>query len=198
MKYKRIIAALLTAVTLLSGCSSKEEQPDGNEETLSPKEVIETVFELTEKKDYDAVAGYCRSFSSYSVELYFTDADMEFEQAWTERYSQVLYKLFTSYVSYDNLTETMNMDTRTGSVKGKFTSFDLEKFGEKTDSDINAGLKHDFEAQMDYIEPLIGDDKFKSEPFELEIEFRYTDGEWVISDKSFLMLLTLGYYSNSE
>ena len=104
--------------------------------------------------------------------------------------------LFKNYVTCDNLTEKTDKTARTGSVTGTFTSFDMEKFNEKTDSKINSELKNDFNAQMDYIDSLIGDGEFKSDKFEFTVDFRYINDEWVLADKNFLILLTLGYYNN--
>lgn len=187
-----VILPIVICITSFTSCKTeKDDEPDIK---LSPKQIVERVFSLTEKKDYDEVAGYCRSFSPYSVELYFQDTGTKFEASWTERYSKTLYNMFTEYVTYTGLSENLDMESRTGTVSGTFTSIDLEKFNEKTDSKINSGLKNDFSAQMDYIDTVIGDSSLKSEPFKLDIEFRYTNGEWVISEKSFLILLTLGYY----
>ena len=48
---------------------------------------------------------------------------------------------------------------------------------------------------MDYIDSLIGSDEFGSDEFSLTIDFRYTNDSWVLADKNFLLLLTLGYYN---
>ena len=48
---------------------------------------------------------------------------------------------------------------------------------------------------MDYIDSVIGDKEFKSKEFEYTIEFKYVNEQWTLTDKNFLMLLTLGYYN---
>lgn len=201
MKYKikRITArvlclVLISAVILTFAACSKGEKSDEKTE-LTPVQIINEIFSLTKAKDYDKVAGYCRSFSPYSVELYFTDTGTEFESSWTERYSSTLHKLFTNYVTCKDLSEKTDKESRTATVTGTFTAFDMEKFNEKSDSKINSGLKNDFNAQMDYIDSLIGSDEFRSDEFSLTIDFRYTNDSWVLADKNFLLLLTLGYYN---
>ena len=64
--------ALISAVILTFAACSKGEKND-EETDLTPVQIINEIFTLTKAKDYDKVAGYCRSFSPYSVELYFTD-----------------------------------------------------------------------------------------------------------------------------
>ncbi|MCH5324909.1 MAG: hypothetical protein J1E39_06795 [Eubacterium sp.] len=177
-------------------CTACREEKKTDDVSLSPRQVIERIFTLAENKEYDSLAYYCRSFSPYSMQLYFEDTRTDFEMSWTESYSDIMYKLFDSYVTYTQLTEQLDYEGRTAIVKGTFTALDMDKFNEMTDSDINNGLKTDFEAQMEYIDSVVGDMSLKSEPFDLEIEFRYTDEEWVLSDKSFLVLLTLGYYNS--
>lgn len=151
---------------------------------------------LAKAGEYDDLASYCRSFSKRSMELYFSDTYTAYEDSWLSRYSETMASLFKNYVTCDNLTEKTDKTARTGSVTGTFTSFDMEKFNEKTDSKINSELKNDFNAQMDYIDSLIGDDEFKSDKFEFTVDFRYINDEWVLADKNFLILLTLGYYNN--
>lgn len=106
-----------------------------------------------------------------------------------------LASIFDNYVTYDNLTEKADKETRTGSVTGTFTALDMEKFNEKTDSKINSEFKNDYNAQMDYIDSVIGDKEFKSKEFEYTIEFKYVNEQWTLTDKNFLILLTLGYYN---
>ncbi len=48
---------------------------------------------------------------------------------------------------------------------------------------------------MDYIDSVIGDKEFKSKEFEYTIEFKYVNEQWMLTDKNFLILLTLGYYN---
>ena len=185
---------LAVTATLTFAACSKSEDIEGKTD-FSPSQIINEIFSLTKAEEYDTVAGYCRSFSPYSVELYFTDTDTEFDAASTERYSATLHKLFTNYVTCKDLSEKTDMNSRTATVTGTFTAFDMEKFNEKTDSKINSGLKNDFNAQMDYIDSIIGDDEFRSDEFSLTVEFRYANESWVLSDKNFLLLLTLGYYN---
>lgn len=194
--WQKALTFILPIVICLTGFTACNNNEDDEQQTeLSPRQIVEQVFMLTKKKEYNEVAGYCRSFSPYSVELYFHDTGTSFETAWTERYSETLYNMFTEYVTYTELSEKLDIESRTGTVSGTFTAIDLEKFNEKTDSKINSEMKNDFDAQMDYIDSVIGDSSLKSKPFKLDIEFRYTNGEWVIAEKSFLILLTLGYYS---
>ena len=68
----------------------------------------------------------------------------------------------------------------------------MEKFNEKTDSKINSEFKNDYNAQMDYIDSVIGDKEFKSKEFEYTID---VNEQWTLTDKNFLILLTLGYYN---
>ena len=63
------------------------------------------------------------------------------------------------------------------------------------DSKINSEFKNDYNAQMDYIDSVIGDKEFKSKEFEYTIEFKYVNEQWTLTDKNFLILLTLGYYN---
>ena len=86
-------------------------------------------------------------------------------------------------------------ETRTGIVTCTFTALDMEKFNEMTDSKINSEFKNDYNAQMDYIDSVIGDKEFKSKEFEYTIEFKYVNEQWTLTDKNFLILLTLGYYN---
>ena len=152
-----------------------------------------------------------------SMELYFTDTGTDYDAKWLSRYSAALASIFDNYVTYNNLTEKADKETRTGSVTGTFTALDMEKFNEKTDSKINsetqcgygvrAGslsfhlskinseFKNDYNAQMDYIDSVIGDKEFKSKEFEYTIEFKYVNEQWTLTDKNFLILLTLGYYN---
>lgn len=187
---------MLAAAVMLSLTACGKDDKAEDKTDLSPVQIINEIFTLTKAKDYDTVAGYCRSFSPYSVELYFTDTGTEFEASWTERYSSTLHKLFTTYVTCKDLSESTDKEARTATVTGTFTAFDMEKFNEKSDSKINSGLKNDFGAQMDYIDSLIESDEFRSGEFSLTVDFRYTNGSWVLSDKNFLLLLTLGYYNN--
>lgn len=191
----RIISLVLTATLILalSGCHRSENVTESKH--LSPKETVEEIFSLAKAKDYDTLAGYCRSFSKRSMELYFTDTNTEYNDKWLPRYSETLALIFKNYVTYDNLVEKTDKESRTGSVTGTFTTLDMEKFNEKTDSKINSELKNDFNAQMDYIDTVIETGEFKSDKFEFTIEFRYTNDEWVLADKNFLILLTLGYYN---
>lgn len=176
------------------GCNRGETATETKH--LTPKETIEEIMSLAKAGEYDDLASYCRSFSKRSMELYFSDTDTAYEDNWLSRYSETMASLFKSYVTCDNLTEKTDKTARTGSVTGTFTSFDMEKFNEKTDSKINSELKNDFNAQMDYIDSLIGDDEFRSDKFEFTVDFRYINDEWVLADKNFLILLTLGYYNN--
>lgn len=195
---RRVTAAVLALAMLaamLTGCKKEEEVVV----ELTPAQIVQEVFRLTAEKDYDSVASYCRSFSPYSVELYFRDTDTQFEQGWTERYSKTLAKLFDSYVTYSpNMKETLDKEARTGTVTVEVTSIDLDKFNQATDSKINSELKNDFYGQMDYIDSVITDSSFKSEPFTLDIEFRYKNEKWVLAQKNFLLLLTLGYYNEEQ
>lgn len=199
IKFKRTairvisIVCMAAMLTVIAGCHKTETKTEVKH--LSPKETIEEIFTLAKEKDYDTLASYCRSFSKRSMELYFTDTGTEYDDKWLSRYSDTLAAIFKNYVTYDNLTEKTDKESRTGSVTGTFTSLDMEKFNEKTDSKINSEMKNDFNAQMDYIDSIIGDSEFKSDKFELTIEFRYTNDEWVLADKNFLILLTLGYYN---
>ncbi len=196
LKIKRLVCLILTIITALSlftACDNGEESEI--ELQLTPAQVMTTMFELTKKQDYDSVASYCRSFSAYSIELYFKDTYTEFEPEWTERYSATLGKLFDEYVTYGSMKEDVNSEKRTATVTFSATSLDLDKFNKETDSEINAQYKNDFEKQMDYIDSVIGNPDFKSDPYTVRVDFRYVNGEWIISDKNFLLLLTLGYYS---
>lgn len=189
------LSALITAIALMVGMlTSCKEEKTTEEVSLSPRQIVERIFLLAKAKEYDALAYYCRSFSPYSMQLYFDDTKTAYNAEWTDTYSDTMYKLFDSYVTYTKLEEELDYEDRSAVVKGTFTSLDMDKFNELTDSDINNGLKNDFDAQMEYINSVVGDMSLKSEPYEVEIEFRYTDEEWVLSDKSFLILLTLGYY----
>lgn len=188
----RILSVVMCAVLLCTACKKEEAK---TEIKLNPAQILQEIFTLTAAKDYDSVASYCRSFSPYSMELYFKDTKTDFEKGWTERYSQTLAKLYDKYVTYDpNMQETLDMDARTGKVRVKFTSIDMNKFNKATDSKINGEYKNDFFKQMDYIDSMITDSGFKSEPYYVDVEFRYTNEEWVIVEKNFLVLLTLGYY----
>lgn len=191
----RAVSLVCTVVLMLTLAGCHRGQTVTEVKHLSPKETIEEIMSLAKAGEYDDLAAYCRSFSKRSMELYFTDTDTAYDDKWLSRYSDTMAAIFENYVTYDNLTEKTDKDSRTGSVTGTFTSIDMEKFNEKTDSKINAELKNDFNAQMDYIDSLIGDSEFKSDKFELTIDFRYTNDEWVLADKNFLILLTLGYYN---
>ena len=164
----------------MTACSDKGET---SAVQLSPKETVEKIFTLAKSKDYDSLAEYCRSFSKMSMELYFTDTGTDYDAKWLSRYSATLASIFDNYVTYNNLTEKADKETRTGSVTGTFTALDMEKFNEKTDS------------KMDYIDSVIGDKEFKSKEFEYTIEFKYVNEQWTLTDKNFLILLTLGYYN---
>ncbi len=190
----RAVAVICTVAVAIAmtACGSKEET---SVEHLSPKQTVERIFTLAKNKDYDTLAEYCRSFSKMSMELYFTDTNTDYDAKWLPRYSDTLASIFENYVTYDNLTEEADTVGRTGSVTGTFTALDMEKFNEKTDSKINAEFKNDFNAQMDYIDSIIGDKEFKSKEFEYTIEFKYINDQWTLTDKNFLILLTLGYYN---
>lgn len=190
----RAVAVICTVAVAIAmtACGSKEET---SVEHLSPKQTVERIFALAKNKDYDTLAEYCRSFSKMSMELYFTDTNTDYDAKWLPRYSDTLASIFENYVTYDNLTEEADTVGRTGSVTGTFTALDMEKFNEKTDSKINAEFKNDFNAQMDYIDSIIGDKEFKSKEFEYTIEFKYINDQWTLTDKNFLILLTLGYYN---
>ncbi len=190
-----VLSAVVICISSLSACKKEKETEDVS---LSPRQIVEKIFTLAKDKEYDELAYYCRSFSPYSMQLYFDDTGTDYDMEWTQSYSDIMYKLFDSYVTYTQLNETLDYEGRTAVVTGTFTSMDMEKFNEMTDSDINNGLKTDFDAQMKYIDSVVGDMSLKSKPFELAIDFRYTDEEWVLSDKSFLVLLTLGYYNDSQ
>ena len=200
IKIKRYaVSALILVCTMVfmltfAGCHRGETATETKH--LTPKETIEEIMSLAKAGEYDDLASYCRSFSKRSMELYFSDTDTAYEDSWLSRYSETMASLFKNYVTCDNLTEKTDKTARTGSVTGTFTSFDMEKFNEKTDSKINSELKNDFNTQMDYIDSLIGDDEFKSDKFEFTVDFRYINDEWVLADKNFLILLTLGYYNN--
>ena len=160
-----LFCAVSTAVAM-TACSDKGETSTVQ---LSPKETVEKIFTLAKSKDYDSLAEYCRSFSKMSMELYFTDTGTDYDAKWLSRYSATLASIFDNYVTYDNLTEKADKETRTGSVTGTFTALDMEKFNEKTDSKINSEFKNDYNAQMDYIDSVIGDKEFKSKEFEYTI-----------------------------
>lgn len=193
---KKAAAAFLAVTLMITAFAGCKKEESSQEIKLSPSQVLTEIFRLTKEEEYNEVAGYCRSFSPYSVELYFRDTGTEFEAGWTERYSKTLAKMFSSYVTYDpNMTEKLDIEGRTGTVKVKFTSIDLDSFNKATDSKINSELKNDFYAQMDYIDSVIGEESFKSKQFTLDVEFKYNDEEWIIADKNFLLLLTLGYYN---
>lgn len=186
-----LFCAVSTAVAM-TACSDKGET---SAVQLSPKETVEKIFTLAKSKDYDSLAEYCRTFSKMSMELYFTDTGTDYDAKWLSRYSAALASIFDNYVTYNNLTEKADKETRTGSVAGTFTALDMEKFNEKTDSKINSEFKNDYNAQMDYIDSVIGDKEFKSKEFEYTIEFKYVNEQWTLTDKNFLILLTLGYYN---
>ena len=160
-----LFCAVSTAVAM-TACSDKGET---SAVQLSPKETVEKIFTLAKSKDYDSLAEYCRTFSKMSMELYFTDTGTDYDAKWLSRYSATLASIFDNYVTYDNLTEKADKETRTGSVTGTFTALDMEKFNEKTDSKINSEFKNDYNAQMDYIDSVIGDKEFKSKEFELSL-----------------------------
>ena len=191
----RALILVCTAVLMLAFAGCHRGDTTTETKHLSPKETIEEIMTLAKEGQYDDLAAYCRSFSKRSMELYFTDTETAYEDKWLSRYSDTVAAIFENYVTYDDLTEKTDKDARTGSVTGTFTSINMEKFNKKTDSKINSELKNDFNAQMDYIDSLIGDSEFKSDKFELTIDFRYTNDEWVLADKNFLVLLTLGYYN---
>lgn len=182
---------LLAVVLTATGCKEETEIVAD----LGPKDIFYEVMELIEDKEYNEVASYCRSFSAYSVERYFSETDTDFQMEWTERYSETLYKLFTEYVSYDQIVEQVNYEDRTATVSGVFTSVDLEKLNQTIEYKVNSELKDDFTKQMDYIDSVIEQGNLKSVPFRFEIKFRYTDKTWKFDDENFLILLTLGYYS---
>ncbi len=194
--FKKAVCLLTACGVIMSMlCACGKEEDDSDDVTLSPRQIVEKIFSLAEEKEYDSLAYYCRSFSPYSMQLYFDDTGTDYDVNWTEEYSEIMYKLFDSYVTYTQLSEQLDYEDRSAVVTGTFTSIDMDKFNEMTDSDINNGMKNDFDKQMEYIGDVVGDMSLKSEPFELKIEFRYTDEEWVLSEKSFLVLLTLGYYA---
>ena len=121
-----LFCAVSTAVAM-TACSDKGET---SAVQLSPKETVEKIFTLAKSKDYDSLAEYCRSFSKMSMELYFTDTGTDYDAKWLSRYSATLASIFDNYVTYDNLTEKADKETRTGSVTGTFTALDMEKFNE--------------------------------------------------------------------
>ena len=182
---------LLVAAITMGGCSKEEKA----EEALGPKEIFYKVMELAEDKNYDEVASYCRSFSAYSIERYFSETDTQFQMEWTERYSETLYKLFTEYVTFERIEEQVDYDNRTATVSGIFTSVNLEKLNETIEYKVNSELKEDFTKQMDYIDSVIEQGELKSVPFRFEIKFRYTNKMWKFDDENFLILLTMGHYA---
>ena len=123
-----LFCAVSTAVAM-TACSDKGET---SAVQLSPKETVEKIFTLAKSKEY------CRTFSKMSMELYFTDTGTDYDAKWLSRYSAALASIFDNYVTYNNLTEKADKETRTGSVTGTFTALDMEKFNEKTDSKINS------------------------------------------------------------
>lgn len=193
---KRIIGvalslSLVASMLLISGCG-KDEQAD---DTLGPLDIFYEVMELTENKRYDDVASYCRSFSAYSVERYFSETDTKFQLEWTERYSETLYKLFRNYVTFERVEEVVDYDNRVATVSGIFTSVDLERLNQTIEYKVNSELKDDFFKQMDYIDSVIEQGELKSVPFRFELKFRYTNKNWRIDDENFLILLTMGHYA---
>ena len=194
---KRIISAVLSVMLIIttlsvSGCGKEEKII---ETELTPKEIFYKVMDLVEDKEYDEVASYCRSFSPYSIERYFSETDTEFQMEWTERYSETLYKLFKEYVTFDNIVEQIDQEDRTAIVSGIFTSVNLEKLNQTIEYKVNSELKDDFTKQMDYIDSVIEQGNLKSVPFKFEIKFRYTNKSWSFDDENFLILLTMGYYA---
>lgn len=183
---------LVITTLLVSGCGKEEEVI---ETELTPKEIFYKVMDLVEDKEYDEVASYCRSFSPYSIERYFSETDTEFQMEWTERYSETLYKLFKEYVTFDNIVEQIDQENRTATVSGVFTSVNLEKLNQTIEYKVNSELKDDFTKQMDYIDSVIEQGNLKSVPFKFEIKFRYTNKSWNFDDENFLILLTMGYYA---
>ncbi len=191
---KKISVMLLATLFIMTLTSCKGEEST-KKEKLTPKEIFTEIMTLTEKQDYDSVAAYCRSFSPYSVQLYFDDTDTAYEAQWTERYSKTLYKLFDTYVTYKNVKEDFDEDERVGTVTATFTSIDLEAFNDSVEYKVNTELKNDFEAQMNYLDTVAETGQFMSDPFTIKLEFRYSNKEWRLVNKNFLILLTLGYYA---
>ncbi len=185
-----LFLALVMLLSCFTGC--KEEQV---QEKLTPMDIFQNIMTLTEKQDYNSVAEYCRSFGAYSIQLYFEDTDTPYEEGWTERYSETLYKLFTSYVTFKNVKEDYDEEERVGTITATFTSIDLEALNESAEYKVNTQFKNDFFKQMDYLDSLAKSKEFMSEPFTLSLEFRYKNKEWQLVDKNFLLLLTLGYYA---
>ena len=183
--------SLVASMLLISGCG-KDSQAD---DKLGPLDIFYEVMELTDNKKYDDVASYCRSFSAYSVERYFSETDTKFELEWTERYSQTLYRLFKKYVTFERVEEVIDHDNRVATVSGIFTSVDLERLNQTIEYKVNSELKDDFYKQMDYIDSVIEQGELRSVPFRFEIKFRYTNKKWRIDDENFLILLTMGYYA---
>lgn len=185
-----LAASLMLLALMMTGCDEEEV-----EEELGPKDIFYKVMELIDDKEYNDAASYCRTFSAYSVERYFSETDTEFQLEWTDRYSDILYKLFKEYVTFDKITETVDEENRIATVSGVFTSVNLEKLNKTIEYKVNSELKDNFNAQMDYIDSVIGQDDLKSVPFKFDITFRYINKKWRFDDENFLILLTLGYYA---
>lgn len=183
--------SLMLSVMMMSGCNKEEVV----EEKLSPKDIFYKVMDLIEDEEYTEAASYCRTFSAYSVERYFSETDTEFQMEWTQRYSEILHKLFKEYVTFDRIEESVDEQNRVATVSGIFTSVNLEKLNKTIEYKVNSELKDNFDGQMDYIESVIGQEDLKSVPFKFEIKFRYTNKSWRFDDENFLILLTLGYYA---
>lgn len=186
-----LVISLTLSIMMMAGCNKEEEK----EEKLGPKDIFYKVMNLIENEEYTEAANYCRTFSAYSVERYFSETDTEFQMEWTARYSRILLKLFKEYVTFDRIEEVMDEENRVATVSGIFTSVNLEKLNKTIEYKVNSELKDDFDKQMDYIESVIGNDDLKSVPFRFEIKFRYTNKQWRFDDENFLILLTLGYYA---
>ncbi|MBQ8789694.1 MAG: hypothetical protein IJZ51_00100 [Ruminiclostridium sp.] len=186
-----LVISLTLSIMMMAGCNEEEEK----EEKLGPKDIFYKVMDLIEDEEYTEAANYCRTFSAYSVERYFSETDTEFQMEWTARYSRILLKLFKEYVTFDRIEEVMDEENRVATVSGIFTSVNLEKLNKTIEYKVNSELKDDFDKQMDYIESVIGNDDLKSVPFRFEIKFRYTNKQWRFDDENFLILLTLGYYA---
>lgn len=185
-----LAASVLLSVMMLTGCDEDEV-----EEKLGPKDIFYKVMDLIDDKEYNEAASYCRTFAPYSVERYFSETDTEFQMEWTQRYSDILYKLFKEYVTFDKITETVDEENRVATVSGVFTSVNLEKLNKTIEYKVNSELKDDFDKQMDYIESVIGQDDLKSVAFKFDIQFRYINKKWRFDDENFLILLTLGHYA---
>ena len=186
-----LVISLTISIMMMAGCNKEEKK----EEKLGPKDIFYKVMDLIEDEEYNEAASYCRTFSAYSIERYFSETDTEFQMEWTARYSQILLKLFKEYVTFDRIEEVVDEENRVATVSGIFTSVNLEKLNKTIEYKVNSELKDDFDKQMDYIESVIGNDDLKSVPFRFEMKFRYTNKQWRFDDENFLILLTLGYYA---